>query len=51
MNNNGISIDKLFSFKTKEIFQKLQVFEKTIDSIQRFFISFGNQSYTVNQKI
>ena len=51
MNNNGISIDKLFFFQNKGNIPKTAgFFEKTIDSIQRFFISFGNQSYTVNQK-
>lgn len=49
VNNNGLSIDKMFFIQNeKNVPDKANVFEKAVDSVIRFFTSFGDQSYAVS---
>ena len=51
MNNNGLSIDKLFFIQDeKDIPKRANFFQKTYDSIRRFLTSFGDQSYEVTNE-
>ena len=51
MNNNGLSIDKLFFLQNEnDTPKKAGIIKRAIDSTVRFFGSFGKQNYTVNDK-
>lgn len=51
MTNNGLSIDKMFFIQDKDnVPKRANIFAKTVDSVVRFFTSFGDQSYEINDE-